>query len=291
MNSKPTFHPSQLPPPSATDIAAYTTIFSSTTSTPKSLIGLASNAKKDSLRTSIAAHLQSNYAPAPASRKLTVPKLKKPHTNPYYDLWAWTNQSLEWGGPEASTSNIRISHALLPILYHHFGCVVPSYEALCLITQLAGSRTILDLGSGNGYWSYMLRRFTSPSSSSSSKKASVTAVDNGLSEWRTLWIPDTVTSDGVEYLSKNRDGKDMLLLLVYPQVGADFTGKVLRAYKGDTIVCAGTQNANGFTGFKEETIAGWMEREMPGFGKTCQIPLPSFAGKDEALFVFERKAA
>lgn len=61
--------------------------------------------------------------------------------------------------------------------------------------------------------------------------------------------------------------------------------------EGDTIICAGTQNANGFTAFEKETIAEWMAREMPDFEKVCQIPLPSFAGKDEALFVFDRKAA
>jgi hypothetical protein len=27
---------------------------------------------------------------------------------------------------------------------------------------------------------------------------------------------------------------------------------------------------------------------MPGWEKVCQVPLPSFAGKDEALFVFEK---
>ena len=59
--------------------------------------------------------------------------------------------------------------------------------------------------------------------------------------------------------------------------------------EGDTVVCAGTQNANGFTGFATETIAQWMAREMPEFEKIVQIPLPSFAAKDEALFVFQKK--
>lgn len=53
---------------------------------------------------------------------------------------------------------------------------------------------------------------------------------------------------------------------------------------------AGTQNANGFTAFAKETIAEWMAREMPECTKTLQIPLPSFAGKDEALFVFRKQA-
>lgn len=58
---------------------------------------------------------------------------------------------------------------------------------------------------------------------------------------------------------------------------------------GTTIVSAGTQNASGFTGFAKETIAQWMAREMPGWERVLQIPLPSFAGRDEALFVFEKK--
>lgn len=163
---------------------------------------------------------------------------------------------------------------------------------------------MIDLGSGNGYWSYMLRRFDAK------KPLEVVPIDNGISEWRTVWVGNTVVSDGVQWLGKNTGGKDMLLLLVYPQVGADFTGKVLRAYsksgldwsllrlrltcssiEGDTIVVAGTQNANGFTAFAKETIADWMAREMPDFEKVFQIPLPSFAGKDEALFAFQKPSS
>ena len=59
---------------------------------------------------------------------------------------------------------------------------------------------------------------------------------------------------------------------------------------GTTIVVASTQNASGFTAFAKDTIAEWMARKMPAWEKILQVPLPSFAGKDEALFAFERKA-
>jgi hypothetical protein len=52
----------------------------------------------------------------------------------------------------------------------------------------------------------------------------------------------------------------------------------------------GTQNRNGYTGFKNTTIEEYMVEKMPDFGKTVQIPLPPFAGKDDALFVFEKGA-
>lgn len=138
---------------------------------------------------------------------------------------------------------------------------------------------MLDLGSGNGYWTYMLRRLG----------AEVQAVDNQQSEYRTVWIGDTIIADGQNYLRKNEGCKDEVLLMVYPIVSAEFTANVLEAYKGDTIIVAGTQNCNGYTAFKDRTIGDYMWAEKKDFGKTEQIPLPSFAGKDEALFVFERK--
>lgn len=95
----------------------------------------------------------------------------------------------------------------------------------------------------------------------------------------------------------------MVLLLVYPIVGGDssaaggkeggFTRQLMKAYKGDTLAVVGTQNGNGYTGFKGVTMDEYMEREWKGEGwrKVVQCPLPSFAGKDEALFVFQRGEA
>lgn len=48
---------SQLLPPPSHDIEAYTSVFSSTTSTAKALVGLEKNARKDSIRSSVASHI------------------------------------------------------------------------------------------------------------------------------------------------------------------------------------------------------------------------------------------
>ncbi|KAF4548201.1 Hypothetical protein D9617_30g011050 [Elsinoe fawcettii] len=269
--------------PREPDITAYTLIFLPTTSTSAALKTLLSNARKSTLRFDIATHLTSLHLPSPIS----VPKLKATtaHINPYLDIWLWSCHAVEWGGPDVGTAQTKISHALLPVLYHHFGCVVPSFEALFIIKTLAKGRPVVDLGSGNGYWTYMLRRLDRPPG-----KLEVLPVDSGHSVWRTTWVGDTLVADGIKFLQGRDGGKGDLLLLVYPQVSDDFTGKVLRAYQGDTVVVAGTQNGNGFTGFKGETIDKWMEREKAELSLTARVPLPSFAGKDEALFVFERKA-
>jgi hypothetical protein len=84
----------------------------------------------------------------------------------------------------------------------------------------------VDVGSGNGYWTYMLRRMKD-----GKKNLEVVPVDNGLSDWRTLWVPDTVEMDGAEWLKKHNGGRGHVLLLVYPQVSHDFTAKTVKAYR------------------------------------------------------------
>lgn len=141
---------------------------------------------------------------------------------------------------------------------------------------------VIDMASGNGYWTYMLRRMQIP----------VTAVDNMASEYRTTWISDTIESDGVEYLTKHNGGKGKVLLMVYMVTKGAFTKRVLDAYEGDTIVVVGTMNENRFTGFEDCTVEEYFEREMQGEGweLTVRIPVPSFAGKDEGMFVWKRKS-
>ena len=290
-----------MPPPAEEDILSYILIFSSATSTVKAIKSFAANAKKGSLRAAIAKHLQSKLTmPNPHSGLVLPSKQRRGFTNPYYDLWAWSCQNLEWAGP--TDQIVRQSHHILPVFYHHYGCVVPSFDALSLIQQLSNKsrklsngdhadgpsssgRPVVEIGSGNGYWAKLLRRLG----------VTVHAVDNGASLWRTMWIKDTIKADGVSFLKRppsqfglEKGAKNAILLLVYPQVSGDFTGKVLAAFEGDTVVVAGTQNANGFTTFAHETISEWMQREKGSFEKAVQIPLPSFAGKDEALYIYRR---
>ena len=256
-------------------MSAYTFVFSSTVSSAKALTGLAANAKKDSHRAHIAQYLQSKRL---LPSEYTASKTKKQHVNPYYDYWCWSCENLEWAGPDLGTVNVKTSHHMLPVLMHHFGCVVPSYEALEVIKKAAKGRPVVEIGSGNGYWAYMLRRMG----------LKVNSVDNLQSEYRTLWISDTIVQDGEKYLQSEQGSEDAVLLLVYPIVGLDFTSKILKGYKGNTIIVAGTQNRNGYTAFQDRTIDEYFTAEKPGFERKVQIPLPSFAGKDEALFVFEK---
>lgn len=158
---------------------------------------------------------------------------------------------------------------------------MPTYEALSIISQLAvesGAEGVIDMASGNGYWTHMLRRM----------KLDVVAVDSMASEYRTMWIPDTVKSDGVEYLKRHDGGKAMILLMVYMVTAGTFTKRVVEAYRGDIIVVVGTQNANRYTGFSDCTVEEWFEREMAGWQLVCRIAMPSFAGKDEGFFVWKR---
>jgi hypothetical protein len=138
----------------------------------------------------------------------------------------------------------------------------------------------------------MLRHFRGLSAK---RQLEVVAIDNGISEWRTMWIDDTIGADGAQWLKVNDGGKDAVMLLIYPSVGNEFTAKTIRAYsespspaidafvefpeltliqEGRTVICAGSQNSNGFTAFASATIAEWFEKEMPDWEKCAQVPLP-----------------
>jgi hypothetical protein len=265
------------------DIEAYTSIFSSNTDTTKALNSFAANAKRQSPRATVAHYLQSKRIPP----QIKVPK-SKAHLNPAYDIWSHACQQIAFLGPlpdpsYANPAAARRSHPILPVLYHHFGCAVPTYEALNIINNVVkevGAGGVIDLGSGNGYWSYMLRKMG----------IKTTAVDNMTSEYRTMWIQDSKKADGVEFLMQSRTkAKDHdVLLMVYPVVAGNLTSMAIKAYKGDAVVIVGTQNTNRFTGFSDCTAEEWFKKEMPSWELNCRIAMPSFAGKDDAMFVWKR---
>ncbi|KAK7974070.1 hypothetical protein PG989_015918 [Apiospora arundinis] len=307
-------------PPPRPDIDTYLSIFSPTTATPNILKTFALNAKKGSLRASIAAHLLEKRYLHPSRPSLQIPRLKKisslPAPNPYLTFLEWACRTLEWAGPSPESEAVRSAHHVLPVLMHHFGCVCPSHEALAILKEVADGRDILDVGSGNGYWSFMLRQYccnNSAAATATSKKSNkspeeqkqkpeqkVIPIDNAQSAWRANWVPDTLISDGVNYLQKNPESsRAAVLLLVYPIVGGGvaggeeggFTRNLLRAYKGDTLAVAGTQNHNGYTGFRDRSMDEFMAQDptlAAEWVKVAQVPLPSFPGKDEALFVYQR---
>jgi len=121
-------------------------------------------------------------------------------------------------------------------------------------------------------------------------KLDVIAVDNMASEYRTMWISDTIKGDGVEYLRKHDGGKGKVLLMVYPVTAGTFTQRVIQAYKGDTVIMAGTQNSNRYTGFSNCTAEEWFATEISTWDLTCRIALPSFAGNDDAMFIWKKGA-
>lgn len=293
----PTGEPIPPPPPSPhplpAEILAYISLFDASLSPAKALNAFKASAKANSLQLHVSTHLVERFHNS-APGGLLPSKKSRSHTNPYLDMFAYTCRELEWCGPWPNTLHTKQAHHMLPVLYHHFGCVVPSYAALHVLAKLAQParpskepvRPIFDIGSGNGYWTFMLRNFPLLEGM---KDLDVRGVDNGTSEYRVTWIDDTVRHDGLKYLREHEDGKGAVLLLVYPQATGNFTAPLLKKFKGDCIVVAGTQNANGFTGFQDCVVDEWVEKHLKEFELTLRMPLPSFPGKDEALFVFQRR--
>ncbi|KAI1742047.1 hypothetical protein F4680DRAFT_54342 [Xylaria scruposa] len=306
--SQPPAAPPVLPPPPQADTEAYLSIFSPSNTAATALRNFASNAKKGSLRLETGTYLTSKRYIHPHLTTLTKLPRAKPSrpvpTNPYLTFLSWAIRNLEWTGPNTSSARGRpSSHHVLPVLMHHFGCVCPSHEALEILRILADGREIIDVGSGNGYWTRMLCDYHAFHAQDTPKSKSgplppVTPVDSAQSSWRTNWVSDTLIADGASYLRETRGGaRDAVLLLVYPIVGGGvaggseggFTRGMLDAYGGDTVAVVGTQNHNGYTGFRNMTMDEFMAREHGDeWIKVVQVPLPSFPGKDEALYVFQR---
>jgi len=198
--------------------------------------------------------------------------------NPYLIFWLWSCHALHWAGPTPSTADLKTTHPILPIFMHHFGCVVPTQEVISILKQTSVNEhpAIADIGSGTGYWTYILR----------AAGLKVHAVDNAQSAFRCTWISDTIKQDGEMWLKSKNGAADMILLLVYPITSGNFVEKMVNAFKGKWVCVAGTQCGNGYTGFKDRDLVAWMEGK--GWSRWAQVALPSFAGKDEAFFLFRR---
>jgi len=109
------------------------------------------------------------------------------------------------------------------------------------------------------------------------------------SEYRTMWISDTVKADAVAHLQKHNGGREKVLLMVYMVTAGTLTKRLLKEYMGELVVVVGTQNANRYTGFADCTAEEFFEREMKQWELVCRLAMPSFAGKDEGMFVWKRK--
>ena len=284
------------PPPA--DIEAYISTFAPAVHPSKSLTSFAANAKKSSLRASIAEHLLATRLvdptlapPSSAKKKKKTPSTAASASNPALFFWAWTCRALHWAGPlPPSSPSIpprSVAHPTLPILMHHFGCVIPSPEAISILARLAAlpqhPHGIADVGSGTGYWTAVLR----------AEGVAATPIDNAQSEFRASWLPDTVHEDGAAWLQAHEGGRGHVLLMVYPVVGGEFVKRMMDAYEGMTVVVAGAQDRSGYTAFRDRTFGQWMEEEeeerrKQGWRKMAQLALPGWQGKDEALFVYQR---
>lgn len=295
------------------DIDAYIQLFAPESDPEGAYASFLANAKKESPRKSVAGYLVSRRvldtlnetptsSPDPTKKKSSKQKNKRKklrgHENPYFSVWSLMCRQLGFlgplpGHPYSLPASARQAHPILPIFMHHFGCAIPSYEALHLILQTAGSsfssdpssanrRVIFDIGCGNGYWTYLLRQFCEQHGLTQE----IVAVDDGSSTWRTTWIDHLVRQDALEFL-QGRDTKEAVMLLVYPVTSQNFTRRAIGAFHGNTICLVGTQNENRYTAFDDATVEEFCERGG-AWKVTSRLPLPSFPGKDDALYILRR---
>jgi hypothetical protein len=116
-----------------------------------------------------------------------------------------------------------------------YSWAIPNALALKTISEL---QPVVEIGSGNGYWVYLLR----------SRGCDVTAVDsypndrtrgqrNVSRHAATTWIDDTIVMSGEQFLREQKGCKHATLLFCWPREG--MLESILRHYSGNVIVVIG----------------------------------------------------
>lgn len=165
-----------------------------------------------------------------------------------------------------------------------YSCSIPNETALNTIARYG---PVIEVGSGSGYWAYLLRL----------KNVDIIAVDNGTEsiwnhenrDWMYDWFPDTVNADGLQYISERGGFRDRTLLLCWPRVG-------MGCSRGESSVCPRSLSQI-FTGDHLIIIA------RPSIDPIIQemrqnrewrlirvVDLPVWTGWPDRLFVYTRRS-
>lgn len=147
---------------------------------------------------------------------------------------------------------------------NEYACAIPNKIAIQILLDYS---PILEIGAGNGYWSWVIEE----------NGGSATPTD--VKPWSNTWM-DVKKEDGVEAVRKRSD--DYTLFICYPYYGIDWDYNALREYSGDTVIFVGEWGYRSATGSKEffkELNQNWSE--------TQKNELPHW-GVKTSIYVFER---
>lgn len=154
-------------------------------------------------------------------RKNTENKLLHDHWEP----WA---RSVKFCGEEdwmAISRGKKDASRKRQQMIFRYGYAIPNETSLDVIAQFG---QVLEVGSGSGYWAYLLRK----------KSVEVIALDNRVScdSMEHDWFPDTVKTDVTQYLQDHDGCPDRALFMCWPNYDGDL---VLKAYKGRNVIVVG----------------------------------------------------
>lgn len=162
-----------------------------------------------------------------------------------------------------------------------FSWAVPNKDALACIARHLRSlpverRHIVDFGSGSGYWSLHVKKFTRMMSLEGVR---VTALDAHPELYQgKAWFP--TQRGGVEALRALKDAG--ILLLVWPPCWEDMAMKALEAFRGDLIayIGEGRGGCTAWHSFFDALEKGWVRLE--------RVNIPNWHGRFACLYVYER---
>jgi hypothetical protein len=154
-------------------------------------------------------------------------------------------------------------------LVNEFAWAVPTEEAIDEITEFLGGQVVIDIASGTGYWSYLLKQ----------KGNIPIAVD--IEPREKPWF-DTLSLNVTTLYRKLEVFNNAALMFCWPPYSEPMAYRVLKKYQGNKVIYIG-EGHGGCTAddaFHELLDADYQEVK--------EVVIPQFNGLHDKMWFFER---
>ncbi len=181
-----------------------------------------------------------------------------------HDHWErWAKSARYFGQEDLMNMHRPEGLSLRQSSIGRYSYAIPNEDSLNTIARLG---PILEVGSGSGYWAFLLR----------SKCVDIVAIDDrsSPSQWKIDWFPMTQVIDAHKYLQKHAGCSDRSLFLCWPLYGDE----ILSLFKGRYLIIIG-----------EPSGSCWTLSDDSGWELTQTIEIPTWPGCHDRMYVYKRK--
>lgn len=194
--------------------------------------------------------------------------------NPY--LMKWIGQfttKLDLDNPKAAIERLRLRGNLIP----QYAFAIPDLKALKLIAKYSPDG-VLEIGAGSGYWASLLTKLGCDVIAYDSRDRKYNHDYQTPTRFESLFF-DIIEKDGITAIKT--ESHKRTLMFVWPDYATDWPFKVLKAYKGNTVIYVGEQGGcTADEDFEKELEKHW--------NLVDSYSIPQWDGLHDAMFIYRR---